>query len=47
MTSSFGDIRLDKRLWKLQEALLQKPSGCLSQTLKRWADLKAGYNFLK
>lgn len=47
MVGTFGDKRLDKRFQKLQEALVEKPCGCLSQILPCWADLKAGYNFLK
>lgn len=47
MASIFGDMRLDKRLQTLQEALIEKPCGCLTQAYKEWAGLKAGYNFLK
>jgi Transposase DNA-binding len=47
MKSIFGDLRLDKRLQKLQAAMIEKPCGCLSQICKQWSGLKAGYNFLK
>ena len=43
----FGDQRLDARWEQLTEALNETPQGTLPPTLKRWAQLKAGYRFLK
>ena len=43
----FGDQRLDARWEQLTEALSEMPQGTLPATLKRWAQLKAGYRFLK
>lgn len=42
----FGDQRLDARWEQLMEALNDTPQGTLPPTLKRWAQLKAGYRFL-
>jgi hypothetical protein len=47
MKSVFGDLRLDKRLGKMQEALSQTPKGQLTQVWEGWSSVKAGYNFLK
>lgn len=47
MDSLFGDIRLDKRLSRMQEAIRQKMNVSLPQMMGRWSDLKAGYRFLK
>lgn len=47
MKSKFGDKRLEKRYWNLQEALLEKPNSRLPQALPQWSKLKAAYRFFK
>lgn len=47
MESLFGDMRLDKRLLRMQAAIRQRMNVSLPQMMGRWSDLKAGYRFLK
>ena len=47
MESLFGDMRLDKRLLRMQGAIRQRMNVSLPQMMGRWSDLKAGYRFLK
>lgn len=47
MESVFGDVRLDKRLEKLKEALASGMSQSLPQMMGSWHELKAAYRFLK
>jgi hypothetical protein len=47
MKSVFGDMRLDKRLKKMQEAISHQLNVSLPQMMQGWADLKASYRFLK
>ena len=43
----FGDQRLDNRLLKLGDNLLEKPSLSLNQGQGDWATSKAAYRFLE
>lgn len=47
MTSLFNDMRLDKRLEKMKEAISQQLHGSLPEIMRGWSELKASYRFLK
>lgn len=47
MNSSFGDMRLDKRLEKMKEAMSEQLHGSLPEIMRGWSELKASYRFLK
>ena len=47
MTTVFGDMRLDKRLKKMKEAIGQQLEVSLPQMMGSWSELKASYRFLK
>jgi len=46
LKSTLGDLRLDKRLVRITEALSAVPMATLPRVLNNWASLKAGYRFL-
>lgn len=45
-SADLGDIRLNKRLFALVEALLAQPEASLPQACEQWAAAKAAYRFL-
>jgi len=47
MESLFGDVRLDKRLSRMQSAIRKRLNVSLPQMMGTWSELKAGYRFLK